>query len=109
MSVWTSETEAPKIADAPPTAASTYNVVWAWSNMGENRATRNTPAVTIGAAWIRADTGVGASIASGSQTWRGSCADLARALKRKSRVRRFSVFTGASGHRRVTASPTRSG
>ena len=36
----------------------------------------NTPAVTIVAAWISADTGVGPSIASGSQVCRPSCADL---------------------------------
>ena len=36
----------------------------------------NTPAVTMVAAWIRAETGVGPSIASGSQVWRPSCADL---------------------------------
>ena len=35
-----------------------------------------TPAVTIVAAWISAETGVGPSIASGSQTYRGICADL---------------------------------
>jgi hypothetical protein len=32
------------------------------------RATRYTPAVTIVAAWMSADTGVGPAIASGSQT-----------------------------------------
>ena len=31
------------------------------------------------AAWIRAETGVGPSMASGSQVWSGSCADLATA------------------------------
>ena len=39
----------------------------AWKN-GNARATRNTPAVTIVAAWMRAETGVGPSIASGSHT-----------------------------------------
>ena len=34
------------------------------------------PAATIVAAWIRAETGVGPSIASGSHTWSGSWADL---------------------------------
>ena len=40
------------------------------------RATRYTPAATIVAAWISAETGVGPSIASGSQTCSGNCADL---------------------------------
>src|ERR1041385_4006108 len=37
---------------------------------------RKTPAATIVAACINADTGVGPSIASGSQVDRGNCADL---------------------------------
>ena len=36
------------------------------------------PAATIVAAWIRADAGVGPSIASGSQSWNGNWADLPR-------------------------------
>ena len=44
--------------------------------IGDMRAIRNTPAVTIVAAWISAETGVGPSIASGSQTCRPICADL---------------------------------
>ena len=35
--------------------------------------------MTIVAAWISAETGVGPSIASGSQVWSGTCADLAKA------------------------------
>ena len=37
---------------------------------------RYTPAVTIVAAWIKADTGVGPSIASGNQVCKPICADL---------------------------------
>jgi len=37
------------------------------TNMGDRRQTMNTPAVTIVAAWMSADTGVGPSIASGNQ------------------------------------------
>src|SRR5947209_16584878 len=40
------------------------------------RVTIYTPAVTIVAAWMSAETGVGPAIASGSQTYRGICADL---------------------------------
>ena len=39
-------------------------------------ATKNTPATTIVAAWINAETGVGPSIASGSQMCNGNIADL---------------------------------
>ena len=44
-----------------------------------------TPAVTIVAAWISAETGVGPSIASGSQVWSGTCADLPMAPMNSSR------------------------
>ena len=44
--------------------------------MAAERATRYTPAVTMVAAWMSADTGVGPSIASGSHTYRGTWADL---------------------------------
>ena len=43
---------------------------------GYTRATRNTPAATMVAAWINALTGVGPSMASGSQTCSGNCPDL---------------------------------
>src|SRR5690349_13864616 len=46
----------------------------------------NTPAVTIVAAWMSALTGVGPSIASGSQTCSGSCADLAAAATKSNRA-----------------------
>src|ERR1700754_1017281 len=49
------------------------------SNSGDMRATMNTPAVTMVAAWISAEIGVGPSIESGSQTCSGTCADLAMA------------------------------
>ena len=40
------------------------------------RAMRKTPAATMVAAWMSALTGVGPSMASGSQTWRGTWPDL---------------------------------
>ncbi len=47
------------------------------------RATMKTPAVTIVAAWMRAETGVGPSIASGSHTCNGNCALLPIAPRRR--------------------------
>jgi hypothetical protein len=47
--------------------------------IAEDRATMYTPAVTIVAAWIKAETGVGPAMASGSQTYSGSCADFPHA------------------------------
>src|SRR5687768_6692507 len=46
------------------------------SKSGDMRATMKMPAVTMVAAWISADIGVGPSIESGSQTCSGNCADL---------------------------------
>ena len=43
------------------------------------------------AAWIRAETGVGPSMASGSQVCSGSCADLAKAPTRMRRQAATSV------------------
>ena len=45
----------------------------------------NTPAVTMVAAWMRAETGVGPSIASGSQVWSRNWADLPIAPMNRSR------------------------
>src|SRR5664279_2601798 len=47
--------------------------------MACERMTRYTPAVTIVAAWMRAETGVGPSIASSSHDCSGTCADLPQA------------------------------
>jgi len=44
----------------------------------------NTPAATMVAAWIRAETGVGPAMASGSQTCSGNCADLETAPQKTS-------------------------
>src|ERR1700748_1666573 len=46
------------------------------SNSGDMRDTMKMPAVTMVAAWINAEIGVGPSIESGSQTCNGTCADL---------------------------------
>src|SRR2546423_13349819 len=62
-----------------PTTATMSEAVGASPKTGQKRAIRYTPAVTMVAAWIRAETGVGPSIASGSQVWSGIWADLAKA------------------------------
>ncbi len=71
----------------------------------------NTPAVTIVAAWINAEIGVGPSIASGSQTCSGTCADLPTAPVNSSRHIRVSVDTShvpPKGRRRLIVSPAKS-
>ena len=67
-----------------PEMATTSRAAGASSNSGEARQTRNTPAVTMVAAWISAETGVGPSMASGSQVCRPICADFPHApMKRR--------------------------
>ena len=57
------------------------------SKSGDMRATMKMPAVTIVAAWISAEIGVGPSIESGSQTCSGNCALLPIApMKRQMQV-----------------------
>ena len=77
------------------------------SNIGDRRATMNTPAVTMVAAWISAETGVGPSMASGSQVCSRNCADLPMAPMNSSRRAVVSVSTciaeeidGLAGHGR---------
>ena len=79
MSFCTSPTVAAKNAVAAPMIVTKVSAAGAHSNIGDMRQTRNTPAVTMVAAWISADTGVGPSMASGSQVCRKSCADLPQA------------------------------
>ena len=65
----------------------------AYSRIGEQRQIRKTPAVTLVAAWIRADTGVGPSLASGSQVCRPTCADFPTApTKRKKQMKSIRLI-----------------
>ena len=102
MSVWVSETSAAKIAVVAPTIAMTVIAKGASTSIGLKRTSRNGPALTIVAAWISAETGVGASIANGSHTCSGTCADLPIAPTKSS--------SGISGRGRdgpLEARPTR--
>jgi len=59
---------AAKRAVAAPTQAMVVRVMGASWKSGARRQTRKMPAVTMVAAWIRALTGVGPAMASGSHT-----------------------------------------
>ena len=61
------------------------------------RATRNTPAATIVAAWISELTGVGPSIASGSHVFSGNCADLPIAPAKMPRATHVATPAESSG------------
>src|SRR5579872_5625863 len=76
MSVCTSAIVAAKNAVSVPMVATAVIARGACRNSTCERATMYTPAATIVAAWINALTGVGPSMASGSQTCSGNCADL---------------------------------
>ncbi len=65
-----------KSAVVAPMHSTNDSAVGDSSNSGDMRATMKMPAVTIVAAWISAEIGVGPSIESGSHTCSGTCADL---------------------------------
>jgi hypothetical protein len=72
-------------AVSTPTMATIVMTCGACENSTAFRPSMYTPAVTMVAAWIRADTGVGPSMASGSQTYSGICALLPVAPTNSSR------------------------
>src|SRR4051794_30925352 len=78
MSFWaTAIVAANNAVTAPTVAISVGDQLQVDSDSsGEMRVIRYTPAVTIVAAWISAETGVGPSIASGSQRYSGNWALL---------------------------------
>src|SRR3984957_8950205 len=69
-----------------PIQRTTVSAVGEGWNRKKERASMKTPAATIVAAWIRAETGVGPSMASGSQTWSGNWADFPIAPQKISRA-----------------------
>src|SRR6201995_4737369 len=85
MSFWNRPTDAAKNAVVAPIKVTNSKAVGESWNKGEQRQTRNTPAVTMVAAWISAETGVGPSIASGNQVCKPSWADLPMAPTNSSR------------------------
>ena len=93
MSFCTRPTVAAKIAVVAPMKVTKVCAFGASSNSGDSRATMNTPAVTMVAAWISAETGVGPSMASGSQVCSRNCADLPIAPMNSSR----QISVSASG------------
>src|SRR6266540_5300223 len=93
MSFWVRAIAAAKMAVKMPMPATTSIAVGAWAKMGFERATMYTPALTMVAAWISALTGVGPSMASGSQTWSGNWADLPIAPAKRRRAMMVAVVS----------------
>ena len=73
----------PNIPVNPPKNKIRFNTNGATSKRKELRIIKKTPAVTRVAACIKAETGVGPSIASGNQPCKPSWADLPTAAKKK--------------------------
>src|SRR3954463_12755561 len=107
MSYWVRPIVAAKNAVEAPTMVTTILASGANSNIGERRQTMKTPAVTMVAAWISAETGVGPSIASGSQVCSGTWADLPMAPT-NSRMQSV-VITSGFHERKWKVLPTCSG
>jgi hypothetical protein len=76
MSFWMMPRKPMNKAVMAPMISTNDSAVSDSSNSGLMRATMKMPAVTMVAAWISAEIGVGPSIESGSQTWSGNCALL---------------------------------
>src|ERR1700727_658990 len=70
---------APNRSVTVPTMMTANHALGARLKIALDRTIRYTPAVTMVAAWMRADTGVGPSIASPNQACSGTWADLAQA------------------------------
>ncbi len=66
------------------------------------RATMKMPAVTIVAAWINAEIGVGPSMESGSHTCSGTCADLPMApMNRQMQMKVIALTPSVPGSAKV--------
>src|SRR5271167_2875687 len=76
MSLFTTPRRPMKNAVVAPTISTIESAVSDNSNSGDILATMNMPAVTMVAAWISAEIGVGPSIESGSHVCSGTWADL---------------------------------
>src|SRR5690348_3761410 len=76
MSFWTMPINPVNSAVVAPITSTKLSAVEEYSNSGDMRATMKMPAVTMVAAWISAEIGVGPSMESGSQTCSGTWADL---------------------------------
>src|SRR6202790_4805657 len=83
MSLLTMPRKPMKSAVVAPMTSTNESAASEYSNSGDMRATMKMPAVTMVAAWISAEIGVGPSIESGSQTCSGTCADLPMAPTNK--------------------------
>src|SRR6187455_1820137 len=97
MSYCVSATRPMDSAVMAPMTSTTDLAVSLSSYNGDMRATMKIPAVTMVAAWISAEIGVGPSIESGSQTCSGNCALLPIAPMNRQMQITLSSSHGAPG------------
>src|SRR5215472_4301175 len=93
MSLLTTPSRPMKNAVVAPITMTNDSAASEYSNSGDIRATMKMPAVTIVAAWMSAEIGVGPSIESGSHTCSGTCADLPMAPTNRQMQMRVSAST----------------
>src|ERR1035438_8077865 len=87
MSLLTMPSKPMNSAVVAPITSTVESAVSESSNSGDILATMKMPAVTMVAAWINAEIGVGPSMESGNHTCSGTCADLPMApMKRQMQV-----------------------
>ena len=96
MSVCTSAAKPASTRVTPPTMPTSSRISGVSRNRPWVRAIRYTPAVTMVAAWISADTGVGPAMASASQVCSGNWADLPTAPPSSIRVATHSQASPAT-------------
>jgi hypothetical protein len=107
MSFWTMPRKPMNSAVIAPITRTKDSAVSTCSNSGDMRATMKMPAVTIVAAWISAEIGVGPSIESGSQTCSGTCADLPMApMNRQMQITDISATTPPEPNSGIVVSPS---
>ena len=88
MSFWNIPKIPVKNAVKPPIMKIIDSALCESSKIGDSLTTINIPAVTIVAACIKAEIGVGPSIESGNHTCKGICADLPIApMKRQQHIK----------------------
>ena len=95
MSNWKRATLAANIAVADPISLTLHSAQAVPCNKGNPRIKRKTPATTMVELWSKAETGVGPSIAEGSQGCKRNWADLPTAATIRPTAARFVTAEGA--------------
>src|SRR6478735_9746560 len=104
-SLWANASTAASSMVSDTAMPSTHRGVWLTDSSGKKPASTTVPAATIVAAWMSALAGVGPSMASASQSWKGIWADLPSTPMTTS-VRNTARSVASGALQAVRASPT---